>query len=458
MAVNRWLILFSNYGGLMLKEITAAACLCATIAQAQSSTLSGQQINELVAGATVEIDTPLGTKLPVRYTRDGRLSGEAGDLASYLGTASDKGRWWVASDQLCHKWNRWFGSEPQCLRLSREGRTIYWRSQDGYVGTAMISVPPPVVAEAVPPRAEPDRAKETPQPKMMSAPASKPEERPPQPATAVDTPPQEAVKAAVAEAAPEIDSAVKAPPAPVPATRSASPPPQPQPEPKAEPKHASQPVFRVVNVRSDDVLNVRSGPSADFEIVGGLPPGSHGIAITSACRSTWCPVQHRAASGWVNSAFLAPEEPLSPLPRYSAAIGLGEAVPAPGVRDAPEAPRTCLTAEVRALLDRIERQFGPVKVISTCRPGSLIPGTAYPSRHASGNAVDFLAGSRKAAIVEWLIANHRVGGTMTYAGMDHIHMDIGPRFVSIAKGPHWLSWRDSPRDFPRSQPQTSGAN
>ena len=72
-------------------------------------------------------------------------------------------------------------------------------------------------------------------------------------------------------------------------------------------------MFRVVNVRGDDVLNVRSGPSADFDIVGGLPPGSRGIAITNACRATWCPVQHRATSGWVNSAYLAPEGPSSPV-------------------------------------------------------------------------------------------------------------------------------------------------
>lgn len=191
-------------------------------------------------------------------------------------------------------------------------------------------------------------------------------------------------------------------------------------------------MFKVVNVRSDDVLNVRSGPSADFDVVGELAPGSRGIAIINACRSKWCPVLRGATSGWVNSAYLAPEVPSSPL----------------SFPDSPDAPRTCLTPAARALLDRIEQKFGTVKVISTCRPGAVIAGTWHPSRHASGNAVDFLAGSRKAAIVEWLIANHRNGGTMTYADMDHIHVDIGPRFVSIANGPRWLSWRDSSTDFP----------
>jgi hypothetical protein len=191
-------------------------------------------------------------------------------------------------------------------------------------------------------------------------------------------------------------------------------------------------------VRADDVLNVRSGPSADFDIVGELAPGSRGIAITSECRSRWCPVQINATAGWVNSSFLVPE--VMPV-----ALHAPDDQP-PIVRDAPEAPRSCLTPAARALLERIERQFGPVQVISTCRPGALIAGTARISRHASGNAIDFKAGPRKAAILEWLIANHHAGGIMTYPSMDHIHVDIGPRFVSLAGGPHWSSWRSRVRD------------
>jgi hypothetical protein len=449
----------------MLKTVTVAACLCATLAQAEASTLSGPQINELVAGATVEIDTPLGTKLPVRYGRDGRLSGEAGGLVSYLGTASDKGRWWVASDRLCHKWNRWFGSEPQCMRLSKEGRVIHWHSQDGYTGTAVVSVPPVVEAKAAPLPAQPSPAKQDAPPGAISAAASGAQAPPAAPIEAAAASSPETAQAAVAEAAPTtapptMAPAAKAPPAPIPATASVPRPPQPRPEPQgvAQPQPQSQPMFRVVNVRSDDVLNVRSGPSADFDVVGGLPPGSRGVAIVSACRSAWCPVRHRTASGWVNGAYLAPDEASSPLPRHSALAVPGDAPASPGSGDAADAPRTCLTAAARTLLDRIERQFGPVRVISTCRSGAFIAGTGHPSRHASGNAVDFHAGSRKAAIVEWLIANHRDGGTMTYAGMDHVHADIGPHFVSIANGPRWLSWRDSARDFPHPQQRASSAN
>jgi hypothetical protein len=96
--------------------------------------------------------------------------------------------------------------------------------------------------------------------------------------------------------------------------------------------------------------------------------------------------------------------------------------------------RKGLTPAALALLDRIETKFGPVNVISGYRPGARIAGSGRISRHASGNAIDFEAGGRKGAIVQWLIANHKSGGTMTYADMSHIHVDIGQHFVSLGSG------------------------
>jgi hypothetical protein len=444
----------------MLKPIVGAACLClASMASAQTLELSGHEISTLVAGATVEIDTPTGTKIPVRYTHEGRMSGEARDLAWYLGSPTDVGRWWVAGDQLCHKWIRWFNGEPQCMRLAREGRQIRWRGQDGNSGTASIASPAPVAASTLLalPRVFPRRITEpvapvAPPPALAAA----PQQRPPADTVAAATPPPPpppAVREAI----------VETPPAPVaaPAATAIRPPPPKQAEPKqvetrqaetrqtetsAPPQRAAQPLFMVANVRHDDVLNVRSGPSAEFDIVGALPPGSRGIAIAGACRSQWCPVQHRATTGWVNSAYLAPEAPLLASLHGSLDDAAGIGAPAPAVRDSPEAPRSCLKPAARALLERIEQKFGPVRVVSTCRPGAMIAGTNHPSRHASGNAVDFDAGGRKAAILEWLIANHRAGGTMTYAGMDHIHVDIGPHFVSLAGGRIGSSWSSTRRD------------
>ncbi len=98
------------------------------------------------------------------------------------------------------------------------------------------------------------------------------------------------------------------------------------------------------------------------------------------------------------------------------------------------ASRSCLQPQARALLNRIESQFGAVSIVSTCRPGAVIATSGKPSKHRYGLAIDFNAGSRKGAIVNWLRANHHSGGTMTYANMSHIHVDIGHRFVSLNAG------------------------
>ena len=101
-------------------------------------------------------------------------------------------------------------------------------------------------------------------------------------------------------------------------------------------------------------------------------------------------------------------------------------------RGGASASRSCLTSSARNLLARIEARFGTMQVISTCRPGARIAGTGRISKHASGNAVDFNAGRQKGAVLNWLIANHKSGGIMTYPRMSHIHVDIGPRFVSLS--------------------------
>ena len=92
---------------------------------------------------------------------------------------------------------------------------------------------------------------------------------------------------------------------------------------------------------------------------------------------------------------------------------------------------TCLTSEARNLLARIRTQFSNVEIVSTCRPGAKIARTNYPSKHASGQAIDFRVPGRKAEVVSWLIANDRMGGIMTYSDMDHIHVDVGQRFVAL---------------------------
>ncbi len=454
----------------MLKPVIRAACACVCVAAietpsalAQGNRLSGGEIKALVAGATVELDAPLGNKLPVRYTADGHMSGQAGGLASYLGSATDTGKWWVKGDELCHKWKVWFSGDVQCLRLSRQGRTVHWASPDGNSGTATIvaeaqrevpKVETALVARNAP-AASPDHRPltgfEAPS-ALGNAPLSPPDTDndtdtralPPLP-TPAPKPARAASQPPAAEPPMRTAQAPQQPPAIRPATK-----PQPirQPQPEVQPK-VQEPGYIVANVRQDDVLNVRSGPSTEYDVVAALRPGSRGVVITGDCQSDWCPVQHQVASGWVNRSFLISEAVFvsaSPPQRDGTPLESRTLVATRNrlsSNDSPEAPRSCLTPAAKQLLQRVEEKFGTVKVVSTCRPGATIAGTGRPSRHASGNAVDFNAGTRKGEILNWLIANHREGGVMTYSGMDHIHIDIGPHFVSIAGGQNWASWRNN---------------
>lgn len=416
----------------MFGRLMVAACLCAapTAAPAEPVRLAAAEIKELVAGATVEIDAGFGARIPLRFAADGQVTGEARAFSFFLGAASDTGRWWLEADKLCQRFTKWFDAEPQCLTLTRDGRTIHWQSGSGRRGTATVIVPAPVqFASAASGPAPAERLPVATKPSGLGGP---PPVELPVPKAAEPPAPQPVTAAAPA---PRIAPPAKpAPTTPKPAVGASAAPPMRAAPAKPEPR----PTFMVVNVRADDVLNIRSGPSADHDIVGAAAPGSRYVTLTGPCEAAWCPVEHKATRGWVNRAFIATLDAETGEPRRD---------PPPPPRDSPDAPRACLTPEARALLDRIEAKFGRVELVSTCRRGARIAGTLRMSRHASGNAIDFNAGSRKAAILEWLVANHRAGGTMTYRDLDHIHVDIGPHFVSIVGGMRYAVWRDGPAKF-----------
>jgi uncharacterized protein YraI len=431
----------------MLRTVITTACICVSgFAWGESRILTGTELKDLVsAGATVELDAPMGYKIPIRYGAEGHMTGEAGGLASYLGAATDTGKWWVKGDELCHKWKQWFSGELKCLRLSRDGRAVQWQDRDGNSGTASIvamaqkddrPATPRALAQAIPDATPP------PEPQVRALSQLPPPAPKPVRSGAIPNPD------AVSPARFETTSApMPVPPPQKPAavsTRPADPPPPPAAKTPEQPS-----AYKVVNIRDDDVLNVRSGPSSEHAVVAALQPGSRGVIITGDCESDWCPVQHPAASGWVNRTFLVSETGFVsafPPQRASSSIETRSLAAVRGRMaggDSPEAPRSCLTPAARKLLARVEEKFGPVRLVSTCRPGATIAGTGRPSRHASGNAVDFNAGARKSEILSWLIATHREGGVMTYPDMDHIHIDIGPHFVSIAGGQHWASWHNN---------------
>ncbi|MGI9422798.1 MAG: SH3 domain-containing protein, partial [Hyphomicrobiaceae bacterium] len=65
--------------------------------------------------------------------------------------------------------------------------------------------------------------------------------------------------------------------------------------------------YRVVGVRSTDVLNMRIGPSSDAPVVATIPPSGRGVRIIGECAGDWCPITYRFVSGWVNRYYIARE-------------------------------------------------------------------------------------------------------------------------------------------------------
>lgn len=61
----------------------------------------------------------------------------------------------------------------------------------------------------------------------------------------------------------------------------------------------------VVNIKSTDVLNVRSKASATSEVVTTLRYAECGVTVTAACQGSWCPIEDGHNAGWVNSRYIS---------------------------------------------------------------------------------------------------------------------------------------------------------
>ena len=117
--------------------------------------------------------------------------------------------------------------------------------------------------------------------------------------------------------------------------------------------------------------------------------------------------------------------------------GLGSALHRPGAPTSPTEPgwpihwrasASCLAAPLRAALDRVASEFGPLTVNSTCRSRehNARVGGAPRSYHLSGNAVDFRVRSHFDEVLRFLARMRSVGG-LTHYGSGVFHIDTGPR-------------------------------
>ncbi len=118
----------------------AGLFLGALAASAQAEQLDGDTIRERIAGKRVYLAVPFGGEFPLYYRRDGRVdgSGEALGLGRFL-RPTDSGRWWVAGDRLCQRWQVWYEGKTMCFTLIDLGDgKLRWNQDNGDTGLARL--------------------------------------------------------------------------------------------------------------------------------------------------------------------------------------------------------------------------------------------------------------------------------------------------------------------------------
>ena len=104
--------------------VAVGLALPATASLAEPTTLAGDELRQAIIGKTVFLNIS-GFELPIRYAANGRMSGKMSTVAASFSRgdgAQDRGKWWVAGDQLCQQWSSWMEGKSYCYRLTRDGQ------------------------------------------------------------------------------------------------------------------------------------------------------------------------------------------------------------------------------------------------------------------------------------------------------------------------------------------------
>jgi hypothetical protein len=105
-------------------------------ADTSTGTMNGAEIREMVTRNRIYLATPLGGEFPLNYRPNGVVdgTGEAAGLGRFA-RPKDSGRWWIAGDQLCQKWQSWYDGKRMCFVIERSGANRFiWRQDNGDTG------------------------------------------------------------------------------------------------------------------------------------------------------------------------------------------------------------------------------------------------------------------------------------------------------------------------------------
>ncbi|MBS9478726.1 hypothetical protein KIP89_16575 [Ancylobacter sp. VKM B-3255] len=124
----------------MLKAHCLAMAGLLIAAPAVASELSAEDIRREIIGRHIFLAAPLGGEFPLNYHPDGKVDGD-GDAVGLgrLAQPKDEGRWWIADDRLCQRFESWYDGKPMCFVLTRIGDgQVAWLRDNGEKGTARI--------------------------------------------------------------------------------------------------------------------------------------------------------------------------------------------------------------------------------------------------------------------------------------------------------------------------------
>lgn len=124
----------------MLSRIALALSFAALATAASAEELAGDRLRQAIEGRTVFLSTPYGLELPLRYERDGQVTGDvSGFRLAAMFAPRETGRWWIDGSRLCQQWPTWYDGETACFTIRMEGdNSLSWTRNDGLQGTARI--------------------------------------------------------------------------------------------------------------------------------------------------------------------------------------------------------------------------------------------------------------------------------------------------------------------------------
>lgn len=95
----------------------------------------------MITGKRIFLKIALGGEFPLRYGRNGVVSGDGSalGLGKYM-APKEAGCWWIKNDQLCQQWKSWYKGREACFQLFTTGENkLYWKRDDGRSGKARLA-------------------------------------------------------------------------------------------------------------------------------------------------------------------------------------------------------------------------------------------------------------------------------------------------------------------------------